>query len=201
MIPEPLTSHERQQLLILARRAIERAVACKEPEALNLANLSRCLQEPGTAFVTLTIAGKLRGCIGGLEVTQSLAEDVREHAIAAALHDYRFPPVCPEEVNAIKIEISRLTPLQKVNYSTPQDLLGRLHPKIDGVVLSDGVRRATFLPQVWEKLPEPELFLSYLCAKMGASQDIWRTKPLQIWVYQVEEFHEGEPSLGYSSSQ
>ncbi len=90
----------------------------------------------------------------------------------------------------LRIEISRLTPARPLDYENAEDLLAKLRPGEDGVILRDGVRRATFLPQVWEQVPEKEEFLSHLCMKMGASADLWRTKKLGVLVYQVEEFHE-----------
>jgi hypothetical protein len=119
-----------------------------------------------------------------------LAEDVRNHAVAAALDDYRFPPVRPVELESIAIEISYLTSPKPLVYSEPTELPGLLRPEIDGVVLMDGIRRATFLPQVWQKLPDPEDFLSHLCQKMGGHPNIWRQKMLQVKTYQVDEFHE-----------
>lgn len=187
---EPLNDQERKTLLTLARQALELGVFGKELPPLNLKSLSSRLQRPGASFVTLTIDDNLRGCVGALEATQPLAEDVRLHAVAAALQDYRFPPVIPEEIPLIKIEVSCLTPLQKLEYTSPEDLISRLQPGVDGVVLTDGIRRATFLPQVWKKVPEAVIFLNLLCEKMGASPDLWRRKMLEIYTYQVEEFHE-----------
>jgi AmmeMemoRadiSam system protein A len=157
---------------------------------LNLEDYPPKLREPGATFVTLTTGGRLRGCIGALEPYQPLIADVREHAIAAALQDYRFPPVQPEELGSIEIEVSRLTRPQPLPYDGPADLIAKLRPGVDGVILQDGFRRATFLPQVWEKIPAPEQFLSELCLKMGAPADLWRRKPLEVSTYQVEEFHE-----------
>jgi hypothetical protein len=148
----------------------------------------------GVTFVTLTRKGNLRGCIGALEAYQPLAEDVREHAIAAALSDYRFPPVREDELDELEIEISRLTPPRPLIYQKPEELLSVLRPHIDGVTLMDGFKRATFLPQVWEKLPDKERFLQHLCQKMGAKPDLWREKILQVQTYQVEEFRESNLS-------
>ncbi len=128
--------------------------------------------------------------IKALEPYQPLAEDVREHAAAAALEDYRFPPVQPDEIDKLKIEISRLTVPSPLPYETPDDLLDKIRPGVDGVVIRDGFNRATFLPQVWEQLPTKEAFLSHLCRKMGAPDDLWKTKKLNVLTYQVEEFHE-----------
>lgn len=185
-----LSSEERTVLLRLARQAISLSVAGMPYAPLDWTTLSPALRQEGATFVTLTIAGELRGCIGALEAYQPLAEDVREHAAAAALHDYRFPPVNPDEVELLEIEISRLTPPQPLEYTTPQDLLQKLRPGIDGVILRYAHHRATFLPQVWEKISDPAEFLDHLCAKMGADPQFWRHRKLDVLVYQVEEFHE-----------
>jgi AmmeMemoRadiSam system protein A len=134
--------------------------------------------------------GELRGCIGALEPYQPLADDVHEHAIAAALQDPRFPPVSPDELDEIHIEVSRLGLAYSLEYFTAEDLTQKLRPHVDGVILRDGMRRATFLPQVWEKIPDPAKFLDNLCYKMGAAPDTWRRKHLEVLIYQVEEFHE-----------
>lgn len=190
MREDKLTTEEKRTLLELAREALEDGVIGKKPAPLDLDSLPRRLREQGASFVTLTIAGNLRGCIGALEPNQPLAEDVREHTVAAAMQDFRFPNVVPEELPQIAIEVSRLTPSTPLEYTTPEDLLSKLHPGVDGVVLRDGPRRATFLPQVWEKLPDPARFLENLCYKMGVTPDQWRKKHLEVLVYQVEEFHE-----------
>lgn len=191
MAAEPLTIEEKKHLLQLARMAIERAVCGIPHPPPDLDRLPARLVENGVCFVTLTVGeGQLRGCIGGLEARQPLALDVCDHAVAAALEDYRFLPVCAEEVPHLYIEISRLTPPSPLQYENPEALAGLLHPGEDGVVLIDGPRRATFLPQVWEKLPEPDLFLGQLCKKMGGPADLWRRKLLTVNIYHVEEFHE-----------
>ncbi len=186
-----LTPDEKKQLLRLARQALEAGVRGELPEPLRLEELSPALRQNGASFVTLTRHGQLRGCIGALEAYQPLAQDVQEHAIAAALNDYRFPQVGPLELPDIEIEISRLTPPQPLPYTDADDLLAKLRPGIDGVTLRDSMgRRATFLPQVWRQLPDKAEFLSHLCQKMGASPDAWRGGHLTVHTYQVEEFHE-----------
>ncbi len=187
---DQLTSEEKQTLLRLAREALQQGVAGQTMPLLDLQSLTPALRSDGASFITLTIDGDLRGCIGALEPYQPLAEDVREHAVAAALEDPRFPPVSREEVGRIKIEISRLTLPKSLEYTDAQDLLSRLRPSVDGVILQDGFRRATFLPQVWEKIPDKEDFLENLCYKMGAAPDTWRHKHLEVLTYQVEEFEE-----------
>jgi AmmeMemoRadiSam system protein A len=187
---EPLTDIEKQVLLQLARQTLQTVIRDRSKYHINLESYTPRLQKNGASFVTLTRHEALRGCIGTLEAYQPLVQDVCEHAEAAALEDYRFPPVRPEELDQIQIEVSVLTPAVPFEYSTPDELIERLRPGIDGVVLRDGMRRATFLPQVWEQLPEPEMFLSHLCAKMGAASNLWQKKVLQVSTYQVEEFHE-----------
>ena len=188
---EKLTPEEKQTLLHIARQSLELAIRGEKLPPLEDATLTPCLRESGASFVTLTVRGDLRGCIGALEAYQPLARDVREHAIAAALEDPRFPPVQVKELNQIEIEVSRLTAPQRLEYKDADDLLARLNPDTDGVILSDGWRRATFLPQVWEKIPDKAEFLAELCYKMGCAPDTWRNKHLDVFIYQVEEFHEG----------
>jgi AmmeMemoRadiSam system protein A len=187
---EQLTSEEKQTLLQIARQSLELAVRGESLPPLDEAKLTPCLKESGASFVTLTIRGDLRGCIGALEPYQPLAVDVREHAIAAALEDPRFPPVQPNELKQIEIEVSHLTVPRRLEYKDADDLLARLNPNVDGVILRDGFHRATFLPQVWEKIPDKAEFLDELCYKMGAAAGTWRKKHLEVLTYQVEEFHE-----------
>jgi AmmeMemoRadiSam system protein A len=186
-----LTQEEKQTLLRMAREALECAVHEKKLPELDHTVLTPVLQADGASFVTLTVHGNLRGCIGALEPFQPLANDVREHAIAAALQDYRFPPVSAGELDEIEIEISRLTMPVPLEFADADDLLEKLHPGVDGVILKDGpYRRATFLPQVWEKIPDKAEFMENLCYKMGSPPDTWRRKKLEVQVYQVEEFRE-----------
>lgn len=187
-----LSPQARKKLLEIARQAIRSVVEGNPLSPLDLAGLPTSLREQGASFVTLTIAGQLRGCIGTLEAYQPLALDVQEHAVAAATEDYRFPPVTRAELPFLEIEISRLTPMRALEYSGPQDLLDKLRPGVDGVVLRDGMRRATFLPQVWEKISSKEEFLDHLCLKMGARPNLWREKQLAVWTYQVEEIRDEE---------
>jgi len=187
---KPLTDGEKQMLLRLAREAIEVAVRGQSLPTIEDESLPPALRENGASFVTLTIHGELRGCIGALEAYQPLIEDVREHAIAAALKDPRFPPVSEKELSRIHIEVSRLTSPKKLEYLNADDLLKKLRPHVDGVILRHGHRRATFLPQVWEKISDPVEFLEELCYKMGERGNLWREAKLQVYTYQVEEFHE-----------
>lgn len=185
-----LTDAEKKVLLRVARDAMEHAVKGSPLPPIDSSLMTANLKEPGASFVTLTIHGELRGCIGALEAYQPLVEDVREHAVAAALEDPRFPAVDSSELSTIKLEVSRLTAPQRLDYSSPEDLLQRVRPHVDGVILKDGYRRATFLPQVWEQIHSTIEFLERLSVKMGAKPDHWRSASVQVWVYQVEEFHE-----------
>lgn len=190
MNKNPLTEKEKQSLLKLARETIVAGVGHKKLPMLLPDELTETLKAPGAVFVTLTIAGELRGCIGSLQAYRSLVEDVQQHALDAAFNDYRFGPVSEFEVQLLNIEISRLTAPEPLNYDSPEALAAALKPNIDGVVLRDGGRSATFLPQVWEQLPDPDDFLSHLCQKMGAPAYLWKQKMLQVSIYHVEEFHE-----------
>ena len=185
-----LTPEEKKELLKLARETIVCAVAGKRAPTLPESRLTETLRSHGAVFVTLTIGGELRGCIGSLQVYRPLVEDVQQHAVDAALNDYRFQPVSESEVPLLEIEISVLSKPEPLHYSTPEDLPGLLKPGEDGVVLRDGPLSATFLPQVWEQLPTPEVFLGHLCQKMGAPADLWRKNVLQVSIYHVEEFKE-----------
>jgi uncharacterized protein len=191
MIEPTLSPEDRELLLRLARDSVTLAASGARSLPPQKEQFPPRLQEPGATFVTLTtMDGDLRGCIGALEAYQSIAEDVWEHAESAATQDYRFPPVRPEEVAGLHIEVSYLTPPVRLEYSGPEDLVAKLRPEIDGVILRDGIHRATFLPQVWEKVPDAAAFLGHLCQKMGAPGDLWRRKRLEVLTYQVECFEE-----------
>jgi AmmeMemoRadiSam system protein A len=187
-----LSRDEKIQLLRVARQGLEAAVRGQEPPPLEPASRTPALERVACSFVTLTELGELRGCIGGLVAEEPLWRDVQRRARQAALRDYRFVPVQPEELPIIEIEVSVLTEPVPLAYDSPNDLLGKLRPHVDGVVLRQGMNRATFLPQVWETVPEPDQFLSMLCQKLGVPPDAWRRAHLQVEIYQVEEFSEPE---------
>lgn len=185
-----LSPEQRQILLRLARQAVERAAAGQPGPEVDLKLLPEALSAERAAFVTLTLRGDLRGCIGALQATMPLARDVVEHARAAATEDFRFYPVRPDEATELAIEISVLSEPAPLAYAQPDDLLTLLRPGLDGVILVSGLHRATFLPQVWEKVPSPALFLDMLCEKAGLPRRAWRTGHPDILTYQVESFHE-----------
>ena len=186
----PIAPQTRQALLTLARETIWCAVRGQGSPNLDPDMLPGDLQGDGASFVTLTKHGQLRGCIGSLEAHRPLAEDIRENAVAAALQDPRFSPVSEEELGDLHIEVSVLSPPQKLEYDSVDDLVAKLRPGIDGVVIERGWNRATFLPQVWEKLPDPHQFLQHLCMKAYLRADEYREGDLNIYTYQVEEFEE-----------
>lgn len=168
-------------LLVLARAAIEgRAPA---------SGASGALAEPGAAFVTLTRDGKLRGCIGSLEPWRPLADDVAANARAAAFRDPRFPPLRADEVADTHIEVSVLGPAELLDVHSEAEAVAQLRPRVDGVIVRSGSRRATFLPQVWGQLPDPHEFLAHLWAKAGLRPGVWGPD-VRLWRYQVEEWSE-----------
>ncbi len=172
-------------LLTLARAAISarlgrRQTPVPEPE---------WLAEPGATFVTLTIKGELRGCIGTLEPHRSLGEDVAENAVAAAFRDPRFDPLRPAELKDVRVEVSLLSPSESIVAADEPAALAALRPHIDGVVLEYKQYRGLFLPQVWEQLPEPAKFLAHLKRKAGLPMNFWSpaVRLLRFTVYKWKE--------------
>ncbi len=188
-----LTDDEKKYLLKVARQTLENHFGILSDE--ELPPPFEALLQPAATFVTLTINGELRGCVGALEAYQPLIEDVKEHILAAAFQDFRFPPLSKEELPLVEIEISVLTKPERLVYDQPQELSKRLRAYVDGVVLSWKGRRATFLPQVWQKIPDPDEFLDHLCMKMGVDPYLWRKEVLDVSIYHVIEFREGDYSL------
>ena len=196
MTNDQLSQKQGDHLLQVARRTIEEALGLPgtgETEGPGTAKMDYpdWLEAPAAAFVTLhTHSGNLRGCIGSLVARRSLIEDVRSNALAAAFEDPRFPRVTADELPGIVIEVSVLTAPEPLSYADAQELVHKLTPTIDGVILEQGWHRATFLPQVWDQLPVPEEFLSQLCTKAGLSATAWRKGELTVSSYQVQEFEE-----------
>jgi len=161
------------QLLHLARGSIEYGLVHGEPSPIDCDNLPPVLTEPAATFTTLRSRGKLRGCCGALEASLPLAVDAARSAFQAAYRDTRFDPVGRGEIEEIRLEISVLSPLELMVVTSETDLLEQLIPGTDGLVIIDGWRRATFLPKVWESLPEPRQFLAQLKFKCGLPADYW----------------------------
>jgi len=189
-----LSTEQGRTLVDLARLAIAEELNV-ESRAVSSSEIQSRLNDPvfdqqrGT-FVTLHIQDQLRGCIGSLVETDPLRTSVRKNAVNAAFRDPRFPPLGQNEFPEISIEVSILTEPQPLDYSGPEDLMNRLRPNIDGVILSKGPARSTFLPQVWEQLAKPEDFLGHLCLKAGLSADAWKKEHPEIQIYQVQYFEE-----------
>lgn len=179
-------------LLSLARRAMEAAVRGQPLPEPHSESIPEDGWEPAATFVTLTREGQLRGCIGVLSAHQPLALDVIEHAQAAALHDPRFPPLSPDELSAVRVEVSVLGAPNPLPAMPPEALLRTLRPGVDGVILTHAFHRATFLPQVWEQLPHPKTFLEHLSRKAGGPSDLWKAPETRLSVYTVQAFHEPE---------
>ena len=187
--PTELSHDERQLLLESARRSVE-AVANHQPMPEPPANIPISLQERKACFVTLYKDRELRGCTGVLVARQPLIEEVIQTAASTAISDPRFSPVIASEVAGLTIEVSVLTAPQPVTTGDPLELPSLIRPGIDGVTLRLGRFRGTFLPQVWEKIPDPIEFLGRLCEKMGLSYGAWKFREMQVEIYQVEEFAE-----------
>jgi len=174
-------------LLTIARSAIAARLALPrggEPRYPALA-------QPGATFVTLKFSGELRGCIGSLEPVRPLGVDVRENALAAAFRDPRFPPLAVAEFDATAIEVSLLSAAERVDFDDEEDLLTRLCPGVDGLIVEFAGRRATFLPQVWETLPDPRRFLAALKRKAGWSESFWNPG-MNVSRYGVTKWMESE---------
>ncbi len=187
---EKKSSARGQRLLRLARETIGQQlgiVTTVDPENLDDPFF---IQRCGT-FVTLKINNRLRGCIGNLEPQGRVVESVRRNAISAAFHDHRFSPLTPEEFTKIQIDISILTEAKAITYRDGDDLVSRLRPGVDGVILQQGRSRATFLPQVWEQVADdPCVFLNHLCLKAGLPEYAWRDDHPDVFVYRVTCFEE-----------
>ncbi len=180
-----LNKANQQQLLDLAKSSIQHGLQTGHPLKINLDDYPEELTEPRATFVTLQINHQLRGCIGMLEAVRPLAEDIAENAFSAAFKDPRFPPLEPRELDDLEIHLSILTPAEPVVFDSEQDLLVQLQAGIDGLILQEGHRRGTFLPSVWESLPEPEQFLRHLKQKAGLPPDYW-SPTIRIYRYRAE---------------
>lgn len=184
--PAPVPEDAGQTLTSLARGSIAQvllgAEAPQVPEA-------EWLERPGACFVTLTKHGQLRGCIGSLVAYRDLLDDLRSNARAAAFRDPRFEPLDPEELAECRIEVSILSEPEPLSFTSKADALGQLRPGVDGVILRTTGHQATYLPQVWEQLPEPETFFASLCHKAGLPPNYWGDD-VEIYRYQVTAFEE-----------
>ncbi len=175
-------------LLRLARNAIAARFGAARAAVDDMPELRR----PGATFVTLTQGGELRGCIGSLEAHQPLIDDVQDNACSAAFRDPRFAPLREDELARTRVEVSLLTAPQSFPVEDEADARARLRPGVDGVIFSARGRRATFLPQVWEQLPDPGQFLARLRQKAGLPADYWGPD-VRLETYQVRKWKEEPP--------
>ncbi len=178
-------------LLSIARAAIAETLALPHESIDDLAQGKPWLQEKAACFVTLTQNGQLRGCIGTLEAHQSLLEDVVHNANAAAFRDTRFSPLSSDEFDITEIEISLLSAIQPLNFASEQDALAQLRPGIDGVLFESGQHRSTFLPQVWQQLPDSKTFMAHLKNKAGLAPDFWSDN-IKLYHYTVTKYKESD---------
>jgi AmmeMemoRadiSam system protein A len=181
---ETLSRGDQQDLLKLAADSIEMGLKGTQLE-LDLVVYSRALRDPGASFVTINVRDQLRGCIGSLEIKRALAIDVVKNARAAAFDDPRFGALTQEEFENLHIHISVLSSPETIECASEDELMRQLRPRIDGVILEDGASRATYLPSVWEVLPDPQKFLQQLKHKAGLSMDHW-SETMKVQRYTTE---------------
>lgn len=184
-----LTEQQQKELLRLARQTIARGCQGGLPPEVNSHDQPAAFLQQGACFVTLHKHGDLRGCIGSIEARRPLLDDVINNAFASAFRDHRFAPVQEHELADLHIEISILTPQQLMPVKTEEELLTSLKPGVDGLVLDSLRYRATFLPQVWEQLPEPKTFLAHLKQKAGMPANSW-PEDMKCYKYQCIKFEE-----------
>ena len=173
MLFTDISHNDKDLLLETARQSIVYGLEHQCALPIELENYSPLLKSQAATFVTLNKHQQLRGCIGTLEAYQPLIKDVSEHAFDAAFQDPRFPSVTEQELDLLEIHISILTPSEAMSFQSEDDLLKQLQPGIDGLIISDGKHKATFLPSVWEQLGEPREFLNHLKRKAGLNESDW----------------------------
>ncbi len=188
-IGKELTPHQQQELLRVARESIQYGLQHRHAMRIEADAYDEQLQQQGACFVTLNKNGALRGCIGTLQPYQSLVNDVAEHARAAAFSDPRFPSLSVDELADIVISVSVLGKPSAISFSNEEDLISQLRPSQDGLIFEAGGNRGTFLPSVWESLPEPRQFLQQLKRKAGLPVDYW-SDSLKISRYTTQSFSE-----------
>lgn len=182
-----LPARQRTRLLAIARGSIAHGLEQGAPLTIDPEQEAPALRTLRASFVTLEQDGQLRGCIGHLEAVTALARDVAENAYAAAFRDPRFSPLSAPELDDLRIKISVLTPPEPIAFSTEAELLEAIEPGVDGLILSEGARRGTFLPSVWSQLPSREGFLRHLKQKAGLASEHWSPR-IRVERYRTESF-------------
>ncbi|MGZ8216034.1 AmmeMemoRadiSam system protein A [Methylomagnum sp.] len=195
-----LSSEQGRLLLDLSRQSIRHGLAHRHPLPVDLDGYAPELRIERATFVTLNLHGQLRGCIGSLQAHRPLVVDVSHNAYAAAFQDPRFPPVSDGECDRLELHISLLTSPEPFPVASEADLLAQMVQFEDGLILADGHRRGTFLPAVWESLPDPAQFLAHLKMKAGLPANHW-SDTVRVWRYRAEVIgedgethHGGRPS-------
>jgi len=183
----PLIKEHKKILLETAKQSISFGLKEHQPLTISIENYPEELQKPRATFVTLNINQQLRGCIGCLSAYRPLVEDVSSNAFAAAFSDPRFASLSSEEYPLLHYHISILSPSSEMTFNSEEDLLTQIQPGIDGLILTEGNSRGTFLPSVWEQLSDAELFLKHLKQKAGLSADYW-SDTIKVSRYSVESF-------------
>jgi AmmeMemoRadiSam system protein A len=192
--PPEFTADEQESLLLIAYQSIRSGLDTRRAAEIDVAAYPPRLSAKRASFVTLQAAGKLRGCIGSLEPRMSLVADVSHNAYAAAFRDPRFPPLRTDEISTLSVQVSVLSVPTLLDFESPSTLLAQLRPGIDGLILQERALRSTFLPSVWESLPDPERFLEHLKLKAGLPVDYWSTS-IRFWRYTTESFAAGAAAI------
>ena len=183
-----ITKKQGAALVQLARQTIFERLGLKAENPEFDLEKEAVLKEKAGTFVTLTLNGALRGCIGSLTADEPIISSVKRNAVNAAFQDPRFSPLTEEEVGQVAIEISILTEPQPLVYKHAKEIPAKLTPRVDGVIIQKGLARATFLPQVWSELPDKVAFLEHLCTKAGLPPNAWEHQDLKVFTYQVQSF-------------
>lgn len=181
------SAEERTAITDLARQSIAYGLKSHRPLQVDTKELPSCFNQPAAAFITLQKDHKLRGCIGSLEAHQTLGQEIADNAYSAAFRDSRFMPLSPEELDKLEIHVSILSSPQPMTFSSEANLLRQLVPGEDGLIIEDRGRRGTFLPSVWESLPDPGDFLRHLKQKAGLPANYW-SDTLQVSRYHTESW-------------
>ena len=190
--PIALSMDEQSLLLQLARSQLEAVVASEPLISVEPAELLKNLKRHAACFVSLFVGDNLRGCmIDDFQPHESLVQNVLRNVVLAATGDERSSPVTADELSSIRIEISVLGRLKELRFESPQELLEKLSPRVDGVIITSSHGQSVYLPWVWEVFPDPEVFLPQLCEKQGAPADCWRTQPPpKVEIFRVTHFCE-----------
>lgn len=182
-----LSDEDQETLLEIARESILHGLSTSRPLPVRASDFPDQLMEKRASFVTLSKNGQLRGCIGTLEAVRPVVEDIAENSFSAAFRDPRFAPLADDELGDVNIHISILTTPQPIEFTSENDLLNKIRPNIDGLILVEDHHRGTFLPAVWESLPDPKDFLNHLKLKAGLPKNYWSDQ-IQVFRYQTESF-------------